>query len=310
MCLRTASSSAQLDMASRGSYSRPSSLETTHSTKKPKRASSTCQRRTSLVLAYPAPVYADKTHILKHLRPRLYLQLQRLSDDGRHYQPAIDVLSLAPPKDPKRLMSHALRKCMSKFKSHGGCLHFDKRDILLTGVSDDDSDSDSSPERPGIERVLSRYEDLMDRKVIAVLRTNNKIVTQDGRTWMASRRSNGSFEFTSVDDRGETSVARWVSPRSARLSMGSRTLSSTRSGMEWSEAAFNFSLIDPSSRRHPVLATLSPSVLEIKDTYHLPTSMEFPAEKPSVRVVNSNTRMLITATAVYVALYLGWSPSY
>lgn len=344
-------------MASRASSSRPSSSsETTHSSRKRRRTNTTYQSRTSFVLAYPAPVYADKTLLLKHLRPRLYLQLQRLSEDGRHYQSAIDVLSLAPPKDPRRLVTSALKKCVGKIKSHGNCLRFDKRDILLARTScgdpdadadpDPDPDPDSPPGRRGIERVLSRFEDLTEREVIAVLRANNKIVTQDGRTWTASRRSHGSFEFACAGERGgePRCVARWVSARAppARgMSTGSRGQATRTPGRASSssspppspssprrsaaeqqktpgrggEAAFNFSLIDPGSRRHAVLATLSPSSLDVKDTYQQPASPLSDSgsgspERAGVHVVDQDTRTLILATAVWLDLYLGWSPSY
>lgn len=327
-------------MASRISTSRPSISDTTFtSSRKRRRTNTSWINRTSYALAYPAPVYLDKTLLIKHLRPRLYLQLQRLSPDGRHYQPAIDVLSLAPPKDPKRLFTSALKRCVGKIRSsHGNCLHFDRRDILLTKLSYDDNDSSptgtatpdtrASGEHRGLERVLSRFEDLTERRVVAVLRAHNKIVTQDGRTWTASRRSSGSYEFTCTNERGETLVtARWVSSRtgaaggSVRMSTSSTRSRATDHG--WgqqqglSEAAFNFSLIDPRSRRHAVLATLSPSSLDIKDTYHQPSvsprhsgGSDETLSDLRVHVVDEDTRTLILASAVWLNLYLGWSPSY
>lgn len=45
--------------------------------------------------AYPAPVYTDKTLLIKHLWPRLYLQLQKLSGDGRLYEPAGEHVELS-----------------------------------------------------------------------------------------------------------------------------------------------------------------------------------------------------------------------
>lgn len=352
----------------RTSISRPSISDTTFtsSSRKRRRAHASWINRTSYILAYPAPSYTDKTLLLKHLRPRLYLQLQRLAPDGRHYRPAIDVLSLAPPKDPTRLFASALKRCVGKIRSsHGNCLQFDRRDILLTKLSYDDDEHDdhyvsptagtatpetraSSGDPPhhhrGLERVLSRFEDLTERRVVAVLRAHNKIVTQDGRTWTASRRSSGSYEFTcGPDEHGEVLVARWVSPRAAggtgstgssggvRMSTSStRSRATDVSGLGHhhhhhqphmqglSEAAFNFSLIDPRSRRHAVLATLSPSSLDIKDTYHQPSmsprhsvgSDETLSSDPRVHVVDEDTRTLILASAVWLNLYLGWSPSY
>lgn len=270
------------------------------------------------MLAYPAPVYTDKTLVIKHLRPRLYLQLQRLTEDGRHYQPAIDVLSLARLKHPKKCVS-LLKKCVNKIKSQGSCLHFDKRDILLAKTHDgDDSDCDTSSLRsaPGFERVLSHLEDLTERKVLAVLRPNNKIVTENGRAWTAAKRSSGSFEFTCADEHGVVVVARWVSTKANnQASTGSSTPTSVQSSVPESphvEAAFSFSLIDPNSRRHAVLATLSPSNLHIKDTYHRP--IRSPSGGPEDSndrfcVVDEDTKTLILATAVWLNLYLGWSLS-
>lgn len=277
------------------------------------------------MLACPAPVYTDKTLLIKHLRPRLYLQLQKLSKDGRQYHPAIDVLSLAPLKHPKKVVS-VLKKCVNKIKSQGNCLHFDKRDILLAKVAGDDSDGENSSLKPssGFEKVLSHLEDLTERKVLAVLRANNKIVTDDGRAWTASKRSSGSFEFTCADEHGVVFVARWVSTKANRASTGSSTPTSVRSsggvsaaapesphGVPAHEAAFNFSLIDPGTRRHAVLATLSPSNLHIKDTYHQPISTSGGLGNSNDRlcIVSQDTKTLILATAVWLNLYLGWSPS-
>lgn len=251
---------------------------------------------TTYALAHPAPVYTDKTHIIKHLRPRRYLQLQRLSDDGRHYQPFIDVLSVAPLKNPTGMASifrNFVQRMRGGQNAGSHCLAFDRRDIMLAKTL-------------GSQEALASgasFEDLT--RVVAVLRADNKVVLEDGRAWTASRRSAGSFEFTYTSEHGYTTVARWVNARPS-LHRGS-TSSSSSAGSAHQEFTYHFSLINPSSRRHAVLATLGPTTLHVKDTYQQPLSSfgsreEFNEGK--VHVVDESTRTLIWATAVWMSLYL------
>lgn len=289
--------------------------------KRPTRSNTQTSARDSYQLAYPAPVFTDKTLLLKHLLPRRFLQLQKLSKDGRHYEPVIDVMSLAPPKDPRRLLT-VVKKCISHLKTHEKCLEFDRRDVMLVKTGEDsapDSNIDNaSSANGGIEKVMTRLESLTERKVLAVLRTKNRIVTEDGRVWNASVRPNGSFEFSSTDKHGDKIVARWV-PTKHRASSGFGSIrgntvskrASVRSMPESGEPTFNFSLMNPAVRRHPVLATLTPSSLHIKETYHEPVSVSgVPGDVVGkIGVVDGPTKVLILATAAWVDVYLRWSPS-
>lgn len=225
-------------------------------------------------------------------------------------------MSLAPPKDPRRIVS-VVKKALSHLKSHNNCLRFDKRDVLLVRTGECSAlDSSSDASARGIERVMSRLESLTERKVLAALRTKDRIVTEDGRIWTASARSNRSFEFTSIDKNGEKIVARWVPARN-RVSSGIGSIgsaaaskrSSVRSMPETGEPKFIFSLLDPKVRRHPVLATLTPTTLHIKDTYSEPISISGRPGDPMDRigVVDPSTKLLILATAVWVDLRLRWS---
>lgn len=304
----------------RFSSSRTSSYDTVSSPRSPRRSNTLTSTRDSYQLAYPAPIFTDKTLLLKHLLPRRYLQLQKLSEDGRHFEPVIDIMSLAPPKDPRRLVA-ILKKFLGHLKTHEKCLQFDRRDVLLVRTGEDSApDNDDNSSVPGIERVMTRLESLTERKVLAALRAKNRIVTQDGRVWVASNRPNGSFEFTYVNKHGEQTVARWV-PAKHRIvsgigSVGTSGVASKRSSVrsmpESGEPTFNFSLVNPSVRRHPVLATLTPSSLHIKDTFHEPVSVSgVPGDvMGKTGVVDGPTKVLILATAVWIDLYLRWSPSY
>lgn len=303
---------------SRSSYSRTNSYDTVPSPRSPARLNTQTSARDSYQLAYPAPVFTDKTLLLKHLLPRRYLQLQKLSEDGRHHEPVIDVISLAPPKDPRRLVS-VLKNCIGHLKAHEKCLQFDRRDVLLVKTGEDSApDNNDSASAHGIERVMTRLESLTERKVLAALRAKNRIVTEDGRVWTVLVRPNRSFEFTSTNKHGVKTVARWVPARN-RVSSGVGSVSGTvskrssvRSMPEAGEPTFNFSLMNPAVRRHPVLATLTPSSLHIKETYHEPASVSgVPGDAMGkIGVVDGSTKVLILATAAWLDLYLRWSPSY
>lgn len=298
-------------MASSTSSTRSNSSRTTHSSRK--RRSSNTQitgNRGTFLIAYPAPVFTDKTPFIKLLRPRRYLQLQTLSEDGRHHEPVLDVISLAPPKDPRRLVASISRHLASL--SHDKCLRLDRRDILLVRSGDEDL-------TPGGEGVMARLEELTKRKVVAVLRTKCKIVMEDGSIWLASTRPNGSFEFTSTNQHGETRIARWVPPPRSRTSSSSSPPDPNRTFLRpipepiVNEPTFNFSLIDPTVRRHAVLATLSPSSLHIKDTYHEPVSVSGGLGSITggkISIVDGATKALILATAAWVNLHLDWASSY
>ncbi|KAF3769791.1 hypothetical protein M406DRAFT_320063, partial [Cryphonectria parasitica EP155] len=204
-----------------------------------------------------------------------------------------------------------VKKYVKKLKTHERHLHFDKRDVLLVCTAEDTSRF-GNVRNTGIERVLSRFEDLTDRKVAAVLRTKNRIVTEDGRAWVVSKRTNGSFEFSHVNAHGGLDVARWVPSKNNRSSTGGasqpRTPMTARFPLDSDDTfpSFNFSLIDPSMRRHAVLATLDSSSLQIKDTYYEPvTSTSRNPEETSAKVLDEATRTLILATAVWLDLHLG-----
>ncbi|PSR83557.1 hypothetical protein BD289DRAFT_483248 [Coniella lustricola] len=337
-----------------------------HSSTSSHRSSTACgsnsANRTTYALAYPAPVFIDKASVLKHLRPRLYVQLQQKSADGRHFEPYIDVISLAPPRDPRRLVSVVTKrlKRLQKKKTEKTVnkkgMHIDKHDVLIVRT-DDDIDRRPTAKAPvdnttcsasgndignqigdsssSLDKMMPGLEDLTPHKVLAVLRANtNTFLTQDGRSWTGSKRPNGSFEFLHVDQYGLEHIARWVMPgRRASISsppLGSITPTMTTAstltakttspaaatavaaGLTKSESSFNFSVIDPSVRRHAVLATLDSSCLHIKNTFVDPVTAvpKSPNLGGEVKIVDEATRILILASSVWLGLHLGWSPSY
>lgn len=299
-----------MDVPSRHHSSGSSSTGTMHQSSERTRPSNRTDTHSLYAFATPAPVFADQLYFVKHFRPRLYLQLQQPSSDGRNYEPAIDVMSQVPFTGSKWLVSKT-RSCASRLTNRGTNSPCNKRDIFL--LESIEKSNDDTIEHTGIQKMIPSLKHLTDRKVVGVLRKDGQILTEDGQVRIASTRPNHSFEFATIDNHGEKSVARWVPAKSQRLKT-STTLIQPRTPLV-DEPTFLFSLINPSTRRHAVLATLSPSQLKIKETYQDPTKTptledSIDERHEQVRTVDEETRTLILTTAVWLHLHLGWSPSY
>jgi len=123
-----------------------------------------------------------------------------------------------------------------------------------------------------------------------------------------------------VDDQGHITTARWVRRNIKRGSVDMTEFNSV-------EPKFTFSIIDPGSRRHPILASLTQNKLEIPNSYtSVPKSVgKVPPisqrrslagetrevdEEPqrATQVVDDRMKTLIQVTAIWLALRLGWSP--
>lgn len=267
----------------------------------------TTSTRALYVIAHPAPVFSDKAHFIKHLRPKLHLQLQLYSSNERRYEPIIDVMSQVPATGPKWMVSK-LRTCVKRLTGHKQYPHCDKPDVFLLESSE--PSKTRTFKHNGVWKTASGLEDLAESKVVSVLQSDDSIVTENGQIWTTSIKAKGAFEFTSVNSYGVKSVARWVPTKSRRTksSMASTLPLSPLLG----ETTFLFSLIDPSTRRHAVLATLTPSSLVIKETYQEPKSTPSSSENEEIqaREMDRTTKTLILATSVWLDLRLGWSPTY
>lgn len=298
---------------------RTSSTTTTNSSRRRKHRSGPNARKVttdSYILAYPAPVFTNNTLVVKHLRARLYLQLQHISQDKQHHTPFIDVISLGPKRTAHEGMLSRIKTCVNCLSCGMHFVQLNKRDILVvdsiqeTPRSHSQSDSISEPE----VYTGSESENSTKRSVLAVLRADNDIATKSGEIWTASERLNTYFEFVTINAHGMRSVARWVVSKSHKHVWRTSAEGSSPSSSPGhvNETSFHFSLIDPTVRRHAVLATLSSSGLDVKKTYQNPRSISSGSEDEGgqVHVVDAATKNLILATAVWLILNLGWSPVY
>lgn len=313
------------------------------STSHPRRRST--RQHTSYMLAQAPPSLNKKQRFL-HIRPRLLLQLQQIPD-GLRPRPVIDAYPTSGIVNTA-IAAHLCKRFprLSRIKNEKSI-----QDVLLFKSEDYtvpsfDSDSDGDDES------------IKDRDIIAILsplagQDKAEIALPDGTVWVAAPRVIGgvtSYEFTTVDQHGITTTARWVRrPMNGKSQPSTKPStpppSSTAPSAQQSPATiafpglsdspplnykFTFSIIDPSSRRHPIMATLQPSSLEIQDSYtttsqsssiYPPTSpklgspdsvdSEFQAtSQRTTRDVEEWQKSFIQISALWVALRHGWVPHY
>ncbi|KAI1848833.1 hypothetical protein JX266_005261 [Neoarthrinium moseri] len=316
-------------------------------------ASSTRQRGrrstkkcTSYLLAQAPPSLGKKQRFL-HIRPKLLLQLQQLSADQRP-RPTVDVytsLGIANTSIAAHLCKRFPR--LARIKKEVGI-----QDVLLVRSENYDAttfDSDSDGDE---DNIKSR--DLV--AILSPLRGQDKaeIALPNGNVWVAAPRVNGSslsYEFTNVDENGHVITARWVrrqvtstspptttSPTMPPTPPISTPVSPTSGPLSFPfppsspplEHKFTFSIVDPDCRRHPIMATLKPSALEIQDAYTTVSQSagRFPPTSPQLgspespnsenkaspvrrtRRVEEWQKEFIQISALWVALRHGWVPQF
>lgn len=285
-------------------------------------ASSRTRTKTAFRLCHPPPVHIHKQRL--HIRPRVLLQLQKISKAARP-TPIFEVLPsvvFAP-----RLARHFPRT----FKGKAG-LGLDDLVVVSSenyeaqDVQSDDTDDLFDEKWEKREIVAAICQPSKDNYPYGQGET--EICLHHGTSWSASQRRSGAYEFACTDDCGNRTVARWV-PKPSKSDRTS-SISSTPE-----EKKFNFSILNPNSRRHAVIATLDCQTIEVSDSYsHPSTSLssqasstpttssslvsdrhETPCMEASQAVrdpieVDDALRTLITITAIWVAFREGFSPNF
>ncbi|PNP37673.1 hypothetical protein TGAM01_v203410 [Trichoderma gamsii] len=293
-------------------------------------------------LAFPAPQLRTKQRAFFHIRPRVLLQLQELGE--KRAIPAFDVVPSSLIAGT--LIIPALAKLYPRMfyaKPHLG-----QNDLLLVR-SEDYGVPHSHHHHPHLHHHHdntdnnSNSKNLDHQDVLAVVSTTSdddtvEIVFQDGSTWTSSRMANGSYEFNHVNEQGENVKARWVkrSLMSPRASWGSANTANTAPSSPTTPTApdsrWTFSIIDPSTRRHPIQGILNSTSLEVFDTYNTmstssgiypPTrgfgsDMSGISEEDTTSITDERTTLEVTeytktlmlATATWVSLrQRGWPAS-
>ena len=273
-----------------------------------KRQSTSVRRKTVLHFCRPPPSTRQKR---LHLRPKVLLQLQKTSEQSRPI-PVFDVLSTTG------FASRFTKDLPSASKGRHG---HSVKDIVVVGSedyssrtpeaeeSDDSVEKDPRRKRDVVAAITHSSEDRAEgRGSTAEIHLNR------GKTWHGSPLPRGGYEFVSVDQQGSRIVARWVPRKGSRKQVSSHGASPL---MLTPEKVFNFSLIDPKSRRHAVIATFDSPSLEILDTYNTP-SAETGTRPPTPTSttedclsvhdsmeVDESLRILIIVTSVWVSFREG-----
>ncbi|KAK6832560.1 hypothetical protein RU639_004197 [Aspergillus parasiticus] len=272
--------------------------------------------KTIYQLAHPA---SHARHKRLRLRPKLLLQLQRVSQTPRPL-PVLDVL-------PSTVFLPRLsRKFPTIFRGKKGLGPNDL--IIVTSDLYERSGGDiadkylSSDEEHGEHReVVATICQLL--KEDALSKGKAEICLNYGPVWEATPLPNGSYEFVANTENG-IQILRWVlrGARNRRVSAppGTTPQADTK--------RFTFSVINPSTRRHPVIATMARNHLEIFDEYAMPTASGLPLSPTSTMSVISddsemdasldkkvietddNLRTLIIITSIWVAFREGWSHNF
>ncbi|KAI0390230.1 hypothetical protein F5Y17DRAFT_461984 [Xylariaceae sp. FL0594] len=275
------------------------------------------RKRTTYIIAHPPPKLRTKQRIL-HIRPNLVLQVQQVLPGVRPC-PMIDVYPSSA------IASSIIAPLLKRFPRIAPIKNeLSIHDLLL--VKSEDYASTASGPKSGNEE-----DNLMARDLLAILSPSIKedrteIVMADGTSWVASTRTNKrtySYEFTSTDPTGKVSTARWVRRQVVSSSLPGTP---TSPGPElpkprFSDCKFTFSFIDPSSRRHPIVASLTSSSLNISDTYRTvrpsadqcppsPSSCDQQGVKASTQSLEEWQKAFISVSAVWVALRQGWAPNF
>lgn len=310
----------------------------TSSAARPKRRRATPRKSSHYLLALPAPKRGSKKHLFKNIRPRLLFQLQELPENQRRPRPAIDVFPASVIAGPI-VTARYINLFPRIFGAKG---ELGPRDLILLKSEDYDTGLSDSEEED--EHVGGRREPLA---ILSPVRGQDcdEIVMEDGAVWRATPGPKGNYEFVHIDKHGIKRTARWAkrnptrsvsNPKNPnRLSSSAATVASDgTSAAEPSDYKYTFSLINPQSRRHPILANLTPKSLEVFEDYttvstsqgryppsrpmsynfdsasakDLPPS-PFSADEPSgerqTHAVDDETKKLITVTGLWLALRLG-----
>lgn len=239
---------------------RPTSLA--DSTRSHKRRSSFGGKpKTAYRFAHPPPVGVHKQHF--HLRPRVLLQLQKISKTARP-TPVLEVLpSVTFASRLARRLPRTLR----------GKVGLGIDDLVIVNSERYDT-HDSESRQPDDVLEDARWD---EREIVSVVSNLSKEKTEgrakadiwvnNGQTWTATMLPNGSYEFVFTDTHGLRTLARWV----RKQANGSRlSTPQNRSRTSSEEMKFNFSLLNPKSRRHAIIATLDRHSIEVSDRYTSP----------------------------------------
>lgn len=245
-----------------------------------RRRRTTSRKSTNYYLGYPTPKKLGNLKVMHTVLPRLLLQLKAVSPDG-HARPMLEVFPSS--RIAGLVITPRLAKRFPGIFGVKRQLGYD--DLVLMKRDDEEldrEDSESGDSEDAFEKskLLAVYSPVKHSE-------ETEIVLGDGSIWTAKALPNGCYDFVHVDECGHVTTARW-----ARRSAGKTPPTSPAADTLAPPPGyprFTFSIINPLSRRHPVMATLTHSSLNVQDTYTTVSSSygRFPP-RPIGRAVSVN----------------------
>ncbi|MCJ1253335.1 hypothetical protein MMC24_001146 [Lignoscripta atroalba] len=281
--------------------------------------------KTSFQLAHPPPITKHKHRFT--VRPRLLLQLRQISEDRRPV-PVLDVL-------PSVVFAPRLARRFPRIFNGRTVLSPDDLVIVTSQVYDsahgkedekDDASEDESWDHREVVAAICQLGRSEDGNHI-----QTEISLNHGPAWEASVLANGGYEFVSIDDHGKKTIVRWVPKTPGRRPKNSDPYK-LQPTSDTDEKKFNFSIINPNTRRHPIVGSMNHNTIDIFNHYQMPptpASSPNPAS-PTFTPVSGNffehpsldgeatpakifvdtdehMRILIIITGIWVAFSEGWS---
>jgi hypothetical protein len=253
---------------------------------------------------------------LRRLRPKLLLQLQQISQMPRPV-PVLDVLTSTG-------FNHRLAYKPRIFRGRDG---LGPKDLVVVtsdsylhqSLREDDrsisSDDESSAHREVVATIC------YPSKEDARHKSKVEISLHSGRSWEATPLPNGSYEFVSRGKEGAQTV-RWVNRRHKRHRLSTTAVPSPTDG----DQRYTFSIIDPSTRRHPVIASMNRTCIDVYEQYSIPPASSgdgtispdslpdaagfLPAPGQRLMETDDELRTVILVTGIWVACRESWSRNF
>ncbi|KAF3481376.1 uncharacterized protein GIQ15_04135 [Arthroderma uncinatum] len=266
--------------------------------------------RTVLRFAHPPPTTRHKR---LRIRPRLLLQLQQVSNTTRPIS-TLDVIpsSLFKARSPRKLpgaFAGRDRACTADLI----IVPSDTYEPSYTGDDDKSIRNESSNELREPIATISQL-----RKEDAKSKSNVEIYLTNGLRWTSEFLPKGGYGFTATDEHGIKLCVRWVvrgrRNRSSSIQGGGRQSPSPDDGKR-----LTFSIIDPQTRRHPIIGWICRTGIEVLDQESLLSiyanrKPDIPGSPPGEPIpkhspveINDKIQRLITITGIWVAFQEGWA---
>ncbi|KNG44873.1 hypothetical protein DDE82_005766 [Stemphylium lycopersici] len=239
--------------------SRPASSGSDGTAEKLKKRSR--RSKTSFNIARPV-----NTRSKLHTRPKVHLQLHQVIASQRP-KPAYEVVPYS------HIPQRSARRLSNTFNTRERLGQHDLLVVKAGPYTTQDEEQASDEDRWGARDVIGV---LSTRRCEKGVTEATDICINDGMSrWSVADMPNGGYEFNTTDAHGLTLKARWVlkpahARRSSSMSMAA-PLSPTPA-QATDDKKFTFSTISTDSRRHPIIATMTRSRIDVMDTYSMPSA--------------------------------------